>query len=120
MPTGLPSRFTTEKGKFLLTSGTLKARDAVWFYCIFDKFRIYTSEYGAGFYSLLQRSASFLIANRTLLLGNLRRGISRYVPYVTVQNIDIGYLEGRTSYSLMIEYTSPDETKTKVQDVTFI
>ena len=120
MPKGLPSRFSLERGCFLLTDGTTKARDAIWFYCIFDKFRIYTSDYGAGFYTLLQKSASYLLANRTLILGNLRRGISKYVSYVTVKNLYIGYLEGRTSYAVMVEYTSPDDTKTEIRDVTFI
>jgi hypothetical protein len=76
MGKGLPCRFFLQDGRFQLASGTQKAKDAIWFYCIFDKFRIYTSDFGANFHTLVQRSVAFLFANRNLILGNLRRGIT--------------------------------------------
>ncbi len=121
MSKGLPSRFYLKDGKFVLTNGVEKSRDNIWFYCIFDKFRIYTSDFGADFVSLVQKPIAVLIMNKTLILGKLKKGIQKYVPNVTVNNIDIGYTsKDRRNYSMMIEYTSVQENKTETQDVTFV
>ena len=118
---GLPSRFEVTNGKFQLVEGVKKARENIWFFCIFDKFRIYTSDFGADFVSLMQKPIAYLIINKTIILGSLRRGIQKYVPNVKVRNIDIGYIsKDRKDYSMMIEYDSVGEDKTKTQDVTFI
>lgn len=118
---GLPSRFYLQNGRFVLTGGIEKSRDNIWFYCIFDKFRIYTSDFGANFVSLVQKPVASLIMNKTIILGNLKKGIQKYCPNVTVRNIDIGYTSNdRRNYSMMIEYTSVQENKTEVQDVTFV
>ena len=118
---GLPCRFHLKNGKFVLTEGIEKSRDNIWFYCIFDKFRVYTSDFGANFVSLVQKPISYLIMNKTLILGSLKRGIQKYVPNVTVKNIDIGYTsKDRRSCSMMIEYSSVQGNKTEIQDVTFV
>lgn len=118
---GLPSRFYLQNGKFVLTEGIEKCRDNIWFYCIYDKFRIYTSDFGADFVSLVQKPIAYLIMNKTLILGTLKKGIQKYVPNVSVKNIDIGYTsKDRRNYSMMIEYTSVQENKTKTQDVIFV
>lgn len=121
MGKGLPSRFFLEKGRFSLVGGVEKSRDNIWFYCIFDKFRVYSSDFGANFVSLVQKPIGHLIANKTILLGSLKKGIQKYVPNVEVNSIDIGYSSAnRKEYLAMIEYTSIQEDKTKVQDVTFV
>lgn len=118
---GLPSRFTLQDGKFVLTQGIEKSRDSIWFYCTFDKFRIYVSDFGANFISLVQKPIGTLIMNRTLILGKLKQGIQKYCPTVTIKNLDIGYMSrNRREYSLMVEYTSTQEDKTEIQDVTFV
>ena len=118
---GLSCRFLIEDGKFQLTDGVDKSRDNIWFYCIFDKFRIYTSDFGANFQALIQKSIAYLIMNKTVILGALKKGIQKYVPNVTVNNIDIGYLNNdRKNYSMLIEYNSVQDDKTTVQDVTFV
>lgn len=118
---GLTSRFTLDNGRFVLTDGREKSRDSIWFYCIFDKFRIYTSDFGANFVSLVQKPISYLIMNKTLILGALEKGISKYCPNVNVRSIDIGYTsKDRKSYSMMVEYNSVQEDNTVVQDVTFV
>lgn len=118
---GLPSKFYLQNGKFVLTEGIEKSRDNIWFYCIFDKFRIYSSDFGADFVSLVQKPIATLLLNKTLILGKLRNGIQKYVPNVTVKDIDVGYMvTNRRDYTLKIEYTSVQESKTEIQDVTFV
>lgn len=118
---GLPCRFYLNKGRFVLTEGVEKSRDNIWFYCTFDKFRVYTSDFGANFVSLVQKPIAYLIMNRTIILGTLKRGIQKYVPNVKVRNIDIGYAsKDRKDYSLMIEYDSVRENKMETHDVTFV
>lgn len=108
-------------GAFLLTDGVEKSRDNIWFYCVYDKFRIYLSEYGADFYSLVQKPVSTLIVNKNIILGRLQKGIQKYVPDVTVKNIDIGYSrKDRLTYSMVVEYDSIQEDKTTIKDVTFV
>jgi hypothetical protein len=53
-------------------------------------------------------------------LGKLQKGIARYVPGVTVQDLDIGYLgESRKDFVVKINYSYQEEG-TSVQDVTFV
>ena len=104
-----------------MTDGVEKSRDNIWFYCVFDKFRAYTSDFGANFVSLVQKPTSYIIMNRTLILGALKKGIHKFVPNVRVKNVDVGYTsKDRTSYSVMVEYETIQEDKTKLQDVTFV
>lgn len=118
---GLNTNFNLSNGRFSLSEGKEKSRDAIWFYAIFDKFRIYNSEFGANFISLSQKPASYLVANRTIILGSLTRGIQKFVPSVNVKNIDIGYnTKDRRDYSMLIEYDSVLENKTKINDVIFV
>lgn len=118
---GLPCRFYIKNGKFALAEGIEKSRDNIWFYCVFDKFRVYTSDFGANFVSLVQKPIAYLIMNKTIILGSLKKGIQKYVPNVTVNNIDIGYTsKDRRNYTMMIEYNSVQENKTEIKDVTFV
>ena len=118
---GLPSRFYLRNGKFSLVEGVEKSSDNIWFYCIFDKFRIYSSDFGANLVSLVQKPVSYLISNRTIILGTLQRGIQKHVPNVTVEDIDIGYISpDRKEYSVKIEYNSVGEDRTTIKDVTFV
>lgn len=121
MSKGLQSRFYLQNGKFVLTQGVEKARDNIWFYCIFDKFRIYVSDFGANFVTLSQKPVAYLMMNETILLGTLKKGIQKYVPNVEVTNIDIGYTsKDRRSYSMLIEYNSIQEDNSEIKDVTFV
>lgn len=121
MSKGLPSRFYLKKGRFVLTEGVEKSRDNIWFYCIFDKFRIYVSDFGANFVSLVQKPVAYLIMNETIILGSLKKGIQKYVPNVKVKDIDVGYMsKDRKNYTMMIEYNSVQENKTEIQDVIFV
>lgn len=118
---GLTCRFQLHKGRFHLTEGTIKAKDALWFYCTFDKFRVYLSDYGADFLSLIQKPLTTLQLNRTLILGKLHKGVEKYVPDIEVKGIDIGYdVSDRTEYHLLISYEAILPDNTKISDVTFI
>lgn len=118
---GLPCGFTLKNGRFVLVEGVEKSRDNIWFYCVFDKFRVYTSDFGANFVSLVQKPIAYIFMNKTIILGSLKKGIQKYVPNVKVKDIDIGYTSAnRREYTLKIEYDSVQEDKTRIQDVTFV
>jgi len=121
MAKGLSTQFNLVEGRFLLTEGVEKARDGIRFYTIFDKFRVYLSDFGANFVSLLQKPASYIQANSTILLGVYRKGVEKYVPNVKVNTIDVGYLAGdRKTHVIKVDYSVKEEDKTETHDVTFV
>lgn len=118
---GLQPRFYLNNGRFALTDGVEKAKDSIWFYCVFDKFRVYCSDFGANFLSLSQKPISYLQMNKTIILRRLKSGMKKYVPTVTVNDIDIGYLnKDRKQYSMMIDFSTKKEDGSNIQDVTFV
>ena len=118
---GLNCNFQLNNGRFVLNEGVEKSRDAIWFYGIFDKFRVYTSDFGANFVSLVQKPISTLILTKTLIIGKLKNEIQTFVPSVRVKNIDIGYFANkRDEVKMLIEYSSVQENKTEIEDVTFV
>lgn len=123
--TGLATNFRIQNGKFSLSSGIEKARDSVNFYCKFDKSRIYLSDYGKNsvflLHSLMQKPISYIQRNSTLLLGTLQKELQKYVPNIKVKDIDLGYFpENRRQFLVKIEYTSIQEDKSEIDDVTFV
>jgi hypothetical protein len=118
---GLTCRFQLQNGRFQLTEENIKVKDSLWFYCTFDKFRVYLSDYGADFLSLVQKPLSTLQLNRTLILGKLQKGLEQYVPNIKVKGMDIGYdVSNRTEYHLLLNYEVILDDKTKINDVIFI
>lgn len=118
---GLPSRFYLTKGRFTLVSGAEKSNDNIWFYCIFDKIRVYCRDFGGNFITLVQKPISQLVANKTIYLGTLQKGIKKYVPRVNVNSIDIGYIGNeRKVYNIKIDYSVLREDGTETQEVTFV
>lgn len=121
MAKGLSCRFNLEDGKMVLSSGKTLASDSIWMYCIFDKFRIYTSDYGARIYQLLQRPTSYITQNRTILLSNLQNGINKYVPGVTLNSIDIGFfMADRKSLRMMIDFSAQEESNIISNNIVFV
>ena len=123
--TGLATNFRIQNGKFSLSSGIEKTRDSVNFYCKFDKIRIYLSDYGKNsvflLHSLMQKPISYIQRNSTLLLGTIQKELQKYVPNIKVKDIDLGYFpENRRQYLVKIEYTSIQEDKSEIDDVTFV
>ena len=118
---GLNTDISLRNGKFQLTDGIERSRNAIWFYCIFDKVRTYFSDFGGNFLSLQQRPVSYIIENAPILLNQLKMGIQKYVPSVKVKDLDVGYLSNdRKEYAVMIEYVSETDDKQKINDVTFV
>ena len=114
-------RFQLTNGKFTLTSGVDYSADMVWLYCIFDKYRVYSSDYGANFNVLLQKPVSTIQLNRTLILGRLSQGIQKYVPKVSAKTVDIGYANGdRETLRVFIGYSAVLDNKTEVFNVVFV
>ena len=117
---GLNCNFTIKDGKFSLSEGTDRATDAIWMYSIFDKNRVYVPNYGANLVSLLQKPIGILVSNRTILLGTLKKGITKYVPNVVLKNIDMGYTKtNRKHLYLKVEYSIKGE-EDKPTEVIFI
>ena len=113
---GLNCNFPLVEGRFQLTQGAEKARDSIWFFSIFDKKRPYTMDYGANFISLLQKPLSYVQINRHILINLLRVGVERYVPEVTLQKVDFGYLKSdRKSLHVQLEYTYQGEQATETE-----
>lgn len=118
---GLNTNFELEKGAFKLSQGKDKSKNAIWFFCIFDRFRVYFYDFGGNFVSLQQRPVSYIIDNATILITKLRKGIQKYVPTVTIKDIQVGYMStNRKEYALMIEYSAIQEDKQVMDDVTFV
>jgi len=118
---GLQTNFELQNGGFLLTSGSEKAKNAIWFFCIFEKLRVYTADFGGDFLSLVQKPVATLLLHRTIILGNIKRGIQTYVPTVKVNTVDIGYaLDSRKDFSMLIGYSVTDENNVTTNEVTFI
>lgn len=123
--TGLATNFNLQNGRFSLSSGIEKIRDSVNFYCGFDKSRTYLSDYGKNsvslLHSLMQKPISYIQRNSTLILGMLQKELQKYVPNIKVKDIDLGYFpENRRQYLVKIEYTSVQEDKSEIDDVTFV
>lgn len=127
---GLSCQLFLESGKFIMISGIDKYRDAIWFYCIFDKVRAYTQDFGANLVSMTQQPVSTLLLNKNLLFGKIQRGIYRFIPGVSIDDLDIGSISesgsfpnkqvmSRTDYVVKITYTCQEEGTT-LQDVTFV
>lgn len=123
--TGLATTFNTNNGRFSMASGVEKSRDSVNFYCEFDKNRTYLSDYGKNsvslLHSLLQKPASYVQNNSTMLLGMLQKDLQKYVPNIKVKNIDVGYFaKDRKECFIKVEYTSIQEDKSEINDVIFV
>lgn len=122
---GLTTNFSLRNGRFNLLEGVEKVRDDMNFYCKFDKRRTYLSDYGKNsltlLHSLEQKPISYLQKNSTLLLGMLKKELHKYVPGVTVKNIDVGYFpENRRHFMVEIDYKVVLADKTEVEDVIFV
>lgn len=127
---GLSCQLFLDSGKFSFISGVDKYRDAIWFYCIFDKVRAYNQDFGANLVSLTQQPVSTLLLNKNLIFGKIQKGIYRFVPGVYVEDLDIGSISesgsfptskamSRTDFVVKITYTCQEEGTT-LQDVTFV
>lgn len=118
---GLSSRFSLKDGAFHLTEGSDKVKDNVWFYCIFDKLRIYLPDFGANLVTLTQKPFSYLATNRTFFLGALQKGVQKYVGKAIVNDIDLGYIgNDRKNVRVKVDYTTITEGNSELQDVIFI
>lgn len=118
---GLSTQFNLDKGSFLLSEGIEKTRDDIKFCTKFDKFRVYASDFGSVFVSLLQKPASYVQANSTILLGVYKKIIDKYVPGVKVTSIDVGFLvTDRKTHVIKVEYSAEEEDKTVSNDVIFV
>jgi hypothetical protein len=111
-----------DNGKLALSSGSTKAQDDIWFYCVFDKLRVYTSDYGFNFRALEQRPTSFFLINRALITSTLKNGIEKYTNDLKVNSVDVGYdpADDNKQIRLLIDYSSVEENKTEVKGVTFV
>ena len=69
----------------------------------------------------MHKPISYIHRNSTLILGMLQKELQRYVPNIKVKDIDLGYFpENRRQFLVKIEYTSIQEDKSEIDDVTFV
>ena len=107
MANGLISRFSLENGKFVLTDGIEKASNSVRFFCTFDKFRVYCSDYGARVVSLTQKPISYIFINRSLIIGSFKAGIQKYTKDVRILDIDFGYtIDNKKEVKMKVEFSA--------------
>ena len=119
--TGLNTDIPLKGGRFQLKDGVERSRNAIWFYCMFDKIRVYFPNFGGNFLALQQKPVSYIISNAPILLNQLKLGIQKYVPSVIVKDLDVGYISAdKKEYSVKIEYTSKTDDKQTIKDVTFV
>lgn len=69
----------------------------------------------------MQKPISYIQSNSTLILGMLQKELQKYVPNIKVKDIDLGYFpENRRHFFIKVEYTSIQEDKSEIDDVTFV
>lgn len=118
---GLTTDIILNKGAFSLTESTLKAKDEINFYLTFDKTRVYLSEFNINLLSLLQKPASYIRNNNTLILGLIKKGIESNVPNVKVNLLDVGFMvSDRKTLVLKVYYQYKNDNGSVLNDVIFI
>jgi hypothetical protein len=86
---GLSHRFRLVNGKFELTSGANKTKDGLHFlFCFNIVPRIYLDSFCPRVLWLVQKTGSFVLSYKPLLLGRLRSLVLRYVPNIRLDGID--------------------------------
>lgn len=119
---GLSHKFAPVNGKFVFTSGTQKATEALHFFLGFiGWFRVYAEDYPPDVLWLIQKPTSLLGTLKTLILGKLLGSVRKYLPHILVKSCNFApTLEDRKVYVLSLDFAyakDPDET---IQSVTFI
>lgn len=118
--TGLNANMKLDRGKIVLSSDIDRHRDAIWFFCVFDKYRIYLSDFKSNLFSLLQRGHSYILRYRPILLGNLQTGVEKFTKGIKVNRIEFGTFEGQKDLVVAVDYTSEVVEDTDNTDVIFI
>lgn len=86
---GLSHRFRLVNGKFELTSGANKTKDGLHFlFCFNTVSRIYLDGFCPKVLWLVQKTGSFILSYKSLLLGRLRSLVLAYVPDIKLDSID--------------------------------
>lgn len=103
MLAGVPTNFKLTAGKLELSQGADKAFDRLWFLANFDRLRIYTPDFNPGFSVLIQKSSSYLVQYRTLILGNFYKLAVKYVPELEIESADIVAFRDRKQYGIVVQ-----------------
>jgi len=86
---GLSHRFRLVNGKFELTNGATKTKDGLHFiFCFNTVSRIYLDSFSPKVLSLVQKTGSYILSYKPLLLGRLRSIVLMYVPNVRLDSMD--------------------------------
>ena len=104
---GLSHRFTLRNGSFVLSEGSKKVKDSVFFILLFDAIpRVYYPDVSSKLLFLKQKPSSFISTYKTLILGRLRNIISKYVKNVSIVSLDlISYrAKGEKSVEIRVDY----------------
>ncbi len=118
---GLSHKFILDSGKFALTTAQDKVKDDMHFFLIFNKVaRVYTPDYNPGLGWYVQKPASALEQFKILLLGNLKKKILLFVPYVNVTSLSSYYDRNLKMNAVEVNFTFTSDPTIPQQQVVFL
>lgn len=107
MNKGLSHNFALKNGGFQLTEGSGKVKDCFQFFMFFDHtVRIYYDDYQPKLLWLIQKPGSQIDTYKTLILGRLKKVLTRYVFNMQLTTVDLKQLRasGEKTLEINIEY----------------
>lgn len=116
MNNGLSHRFNLVNGKFNLTQGASKTKDGLYFlFCFHSIARIYRDSFSPRALNLIQKTGSYVLSYKPLILGRLRAISQIYVPNIRIDAIDFFVSRGvdngnSTELVLTYKYIGDDNT----------
>lgn len=120
---GLSQNFSLTDGKFELNGGPVKALDSIYLWLCFDGFfRVYSEDFPPEIEALLQKTSSYVNSLKGLLLGRMQQTLDRYLPYVSVNALNLSRTVGGDfrAYSLGFIFDYKLEPDTQLETVVFI
>lgn len=77
----------------------------MWMLVNFDKLRVYTPDYEMGLMALQQKSASYLVQFRQIILNRVESLIQDYCPEITLEGINIfSSVRRRKEYAIVVQW----------------
>jgi hypothetical protein len=119
---GLSHRFNIDfEGRFILTTGAEKVKDDLHFFLIFNRVsRVYLPEYDPQLYWFLQKTSSQLEQFRILMLGNLRKKVLQFVPFIRINALDAWFDRGKKTHGVLVNFSFVQDPEVPLQTVVFI
>jgi len=121
---GLSHRFRLVNGKFELTEGATKTKDGLYFLFCFNVVpRIYMDNFSPKVLGLVQKTGSFILSYKSLLLGRLRSIVLTYVPNIRLDSMDFfstRNVSNDNAIEVVINYTYVGDKEVSTDKITKI